>query len=56
MLFVVFANFASVGIQVAGIAILSPGQRPNLTKLGWRALLGGTFACLLTASVAGLVI
>ncbi len=51
-----FANFASVGIQVAGIAILSPVQRPNLTRLGWRALLGGTFACLLTASIAGLVI
>lgn len=51
-----FANFASVGIQVAGIAILAPGQRRNLTKLGWRALLGGTFACLLTASVVGLVI
>jgi CNT family concentrative nucleoside transporter len=51
-----FANFASVGIQVAGIAILSPKQRPNLTRLGWRALLGGTFACLLTASVAGMVI
>jgi CNT family concentrative nucleoside transporter len=51
-----FANFASVGIQVAGIAILAPGQRRNLTQLGWRALLGGTFACLLTASVVGLVI
>lgn len=51
-----FANFASVGIQVAGIAILAPSQRTNLTQLGWRALLAGTFACLLTASVAGLVI
>jgi CNT family concentrative nucleoside transporter len=51
-----FANFASVGIQVAGIAILAPTQRTNLTQLGWRALLAGTFACLLTASVAGLVI
>ena len=48
-----FANFASVGIQVAGIAILSPSQRSNLTKLGWRALLAGTFACLLTATVVG---
>jgi len=51
-----FANFASVGIQVAGIAILAPNQRTNLTQLGWRALLGGTFACLLTASIVGLVI
>jgi CNT family concentrative nucleoside transporter len=51
-----FANFASVGIQISGIAILAPSQRENLTQLGWRALLGGTFACLLTATVVGLVI
>lgn len=51
-----FANFSSVGIQIAGIAILAPSQRKNLTKLGWRGLLGGTFACLLTACVVGLVI
>ncbi len=51
-----FANFASVGIQVAGIAILAPSQRSNLTKLGWTALLAGTVACLLSASVVNLVI
>ena len=51
-----FANFASVGIQVAGIAILAPSQRSNLTKLGWTALLAGTIACLLSASVVNLVI
>jgi CNT family concentrative nucleoside transporter len=51
-----FANFASVGIQVAGIAILAPSQRKNLSSLGWRALLAGTIACLLTASVVNLVI
>jgi CNT family concentrative nucleoside transporter len=49
-----FANFASVGIQVAGIAILAPTQRENLATLAWRALLGGTLACLMTASVVGL--
>ena len=48
-----FANLASVGIQVAGIAILAPGQRRNLAELAWRALLGGTVACLMTAAVAG---
>jgi CNT family concentrative nucleoside transporter len=51
-----FANFASVGIQVAGIAILAPSQRKNLTKLGWKALMAGTIACLLSASVVNLVI
>lgn len=51
-----FANFASVGIQVAGIAILAPSQRKNLTKLGWNALMAGTIACLLSASVVNLVI
>jgi concentrative nucleoside transporter, CNT family len=51
-----FANFASVGIQVAGIAILAPSQRKNLTTLGWRALLAGTVACLLSAGVVNLVI
>ena len=51
-----FANFASVGIQVAGIAILAPKQRENLATLAWRALLGGTLACLMTASVVGLLL
>ena len=51
-----FANFASVGIQVAGIAILAPKQRENLATLAWRALLGGTIACLMTAAVAGLLL
>jgi CNT family concentrative nucleoside transporter len=51
-----FANFASVGIQVAGIAILAPKQRENLATLAWKALLGGTIACLMTACVAGLLL
>jgi len=51
-----FANFSSVGIQVAGIAILAPKQRENLATLAWRALLGGTVACLMTAAVVGLLL
>ena len=51
-----FANFASVGIQVAGIAIIAPKQRENLAFLAWRALFGGTMACLMTAAVAGLLL
>lgn len=50
-----FANFASVGIQIGGISAIAPGQRENLTVLGMRALIAGTIACLLTATVAGML-
>ena len=49
-----FANFASIGIQVGGISAIAPGQRKNLTELGMIALLGGTVACLMTGTIAGL--
>ncbi|MCI4668788.1 MAG: hypothetical protein MRZ79_11680 [Bacteroidia bacterium] len=51
-----FANFASIGIQIGGIGALSPKQRKNLSELSMRALLGGTFAAFLTASIAGMLI
>jgi len=51
-----FANFASIGIQIGGIGALAPGQRKNLSELSMRALLGGTFAAFLTASIAGMLI
>jgi len=41
--------------QVGGISALAPGQRENLARLGWRALLGGSIACFLTACVAGML-
>jgi CNT family concentrative nucleoside transporter len=47
-----FANFSSIGIQIGGISAIAPSQRENLVRLGLRALLGGTVACLLTACVA----
>lgn len=47
-----FANFSSIGIQIGGISAIAPGQRENLVRLGMKALLGGTVACLLTACVA----
>lgn len=47
-----FSNFLSIGIQIGGIAGIAPNQRENLAKLGLRAVLGGTIACLLTACVA----
>jgi CNT family concentrative nucleoside transporter len=49
-----FSNFASIGIQIGGIGALAPGQRKNLTEFGIKALIGGTVACFLTASVAGI--
>jgi concentrative nucleoside transporter, CNT family len=49
-----FSNFASIGIQIGGIGTIAPNQRPTLAKLGLRALLGGTLACLMTAAVAGI--
>ncbi len=49
-----FANFSSIGIQLGGIGALAPAQRPALAALGFRAMLGGTIACLLTATVAGI--
>ena len=49
-----FANFASIGIQLGGIGTLAPGQRPALASLAFRAMLGGTIACLLSASIAGM--
>lgn len=51
-----FANFASIGIQVGGIGVLAPSRRGELAQLGFRALLGGTAACLLTACVVALLV
>ncbi len=51
-----FANFASIGIQIGGIGSLEPKQRKNLSKLGFKALIGGTLASLLSATIAGMII
>ncbi len=49
-----FANFASIGIQIGGISQLAPNQRKNLTELGIKALIGGTIATLLCATMVGM--
>jgi len=49
-----FANFASIGIQIGGIGSLAPAKKSMLSQLGFRAMLAGTMACLLTATVAGM--
>jgi CNT family concentrative nucleoside transporter len=51
-----FANFSSIAIQVGGIGVLAPERRKDLAELGIRSLIGGTLACLMTASVAGIFI
>lgn len=51
-----FANFGSIGIQIGGIGGIAPERRSDLAKLGLRAMIAGTIACLLTATVAGLLI
>jgi concentrative nucleoside transporter, CNT family len=50
-----FANLASIGIQIGGISQLAPNQRRNLTELGFKALLGGTIACLMCGCIAGML-
>ena len=51
-----FANFASIGIQIGGIGSLAPGQRKTLSEFGMKALIGGSIASLLSATIAGMVI
>lgn len=51
-----FANFASIGIQIGGIGSLAPGQRKTLSRFGIKALIGGTIASLLSATMAGMII
>jgi len=51
-----FANFASIGIQIGGIGSLAPGQRKVLSKFGMKALIGGTIASLISATIAGMII
>lgn len=51
-----FANFASIGIQIGGIGSLAPGQRKVLSEFGIKALIGGTIASLMSATIAGMII
>jgi len=51
-----FANLSSVGIQIGGIGELAPNRRGDLAKLGIRAMLAGTMANLMSASIAGMLL
>jgi CNT family concentrative nucleoside transporter len=51
-----FANFSSIAIQIGGISPMAPHRRKDLAALGLRAVLGGSLATLLTATIAGILI
>jgi CNT family concentrative nucleoside transporter len=51
-----FANFSSVGMQIGGIGELAPSRRADLAKLGMKALLAGTLASYLSATLAGIIL
>jgi len=51
-----FANFSSIGIQMGGIGALAPNKRGELARLGIRAMLAGTMANLMSASIAGVLL
>lgn len=48
-----FSNFSSIAIQVGGIGSIAPSQQSELSRLGMRALLAASLACMMTASIAG---
>ena len=51
-----FANFGSIGIQIGGIGALAPNKRSELARLGVRAMLAGTMANLMSASIVGIML
>ncbi|MDX1381790.1 MAG: nucleoside transporter C-terminal domain-containing protein, partial [Xanthomonadales bacterium] len=50
-----FANFSSIAIQLGGIGPLAPERRPDIARFGLRAVLGGTLATMMTATIAGVL-
>jgi CNT family concentrative nucleoside transporter len=51
-----FANFSSIGIQIGGIGALAPNKKGELARLGLRAMLAGTMANMMSASIAGMLL
>jgi CNT family concentrative nucleoside transporter len=51
-----FANFSSIGMQIGGIGALAPSRRHDLARLGLRAMLAGTLANFMTATIAGFLL
>jgi len=51
-----FANFSSIAIQIGGIGGLAPGRRSDIAQLGMRAMIAGTLASFMTATIAGMLV
>jgi CNT family concentrative nucleoside transporter len=51
-----FANFSSIAIQIGGIGGIAPARRSDLARLGLRAMIAGTLAAFMTATIAGMLI
>jgi CNT family concentrative nucleoside transporter len=51
-----FANLSSIGIQIGGIGALAPSRKDDLARLGFRAMLAGTMANLISAAIVGIMI
>ncbi|MEH0154316.1 nucleoside transporter C-terminal domain-containing protein [Limibacter armeniacum] len=51
-----FSNFSSIAIQIGGIGGLAPSRQSDLSKLGLKALLGATIACMMTGTIAGMIV
>jgi CNT family concentrative nucleoside transporter len=51
-----FANLSSIGIQIGGLSALAPSRRHDLAKLGFRAMIAGTLANLMSASIVGILL
>ena len=51
-----FANFSSIAIQIGGIGGIAPSRRSDLSRIGLRAMVGGTLAAFMTATVAGMIL
>ena len=51
-----FANFSSIAIQIGGIGGIAPNRRQDLSRIGLRAMIAGTIAAFMTATVAGMLV
>ena len=51
-----FANFSSIAIQIGGIGGIAPSRRSDLSRLGLRAMVGGSLAAFMTATIAGILV
>ena len=51
-----FANFSSIAIQIGGLGGIAPRRRSDLAKLGLRAMIAGTIAAFMTATIAGILV